>query len=130
MNIDKIYQKLLKRSRKLRPLLKGKHVHFSYITNGNKILSFGVNNTRKTSPLAYRYTQNIYEIYTCAEVASLIDFREDFSLLKKCTLFSIRLNKRGDTLCAKPCRICEKILIDFSVGLVYYSILYDKLHQF
>lgn len=124
MNV-KLYDKLLRRSYKLRHLVDYKYIHFAYVTDGNKILSVGFNKPTKSHPLAYAYNKN--SAYVHAEAAAIISFNFDLDRLRHCDVYSIRINKNGCPMLAKPCKICEKILLDFNLRSVYYSGMVGEL---
>ena len=112
---EKIVNKCLKIAKAVK-FIKRSQIHYSFLVKKNKILSIGINNLRKTHPIAKFFNYRFYNIHS--ELMAILNYRkQDFSNL---TMINIRLNK-NKLMFAKPCRICQKLLKHYGVSTVIYS---------
>lgn len=111
--------KLVRRSFKL--LEKVQHDgqrHFSFILDGNDVLSIGVNNPRKTDPIAlthYKYH------YAHAEAIAIKRFIFPPIELKGMSMVNIRISKNGSLCLSKPCNGCQRFLAAFELREIWFS---------
>jgi len=81
----------------------------------NKIIGQGYNLLNKTHPLSCTFGKTIH-----AELSAILDCSlEDLS---GCTLYVYREGAKEGPLLAKPCKHCQKLLVDFRIQKVYFSI--------
>lgn len=75
-----------------------------------RILSIGKNSYVKTHPLQAKYakiTGETQKIYLHAEIAAIVRCRDPSKVEK---IRVIRLNKYGQPMNARPCKICEQAI--------------------
>jgi len=92
-----------------------KHKHAAFVLNKKGIVIAMAANFGKTHPIMLKLGGDLNKIYLHAEVAALLQAK------KVHTLYSLRVNKQGKLLNAKPCKICQKAIQHFGVKEVYYS---------
>lgn len=85
-----------------------------------RVISTGFNMMGKSHPIMQRYlgksdfTLGLHaEVHACIGVAA-----ED---LLGAELWVCRLHRNGNMAMARPCRVCQRFLIDVGVKRVYYS---------
>lgn len=109
-----------------------KHVVTARIEYKGKAL-FSATNTTKTHPLQFYYKSNPYSMSTHAEVAVISKYLKEqnnrthkrqrpLPLLSYCELIITRRSKNGKLALAKPCRGCERLLKDYDLGIVWFSV--------
>lgn len=96
-----------------------KNKHFSFIVKKNRIRSIGFNNTKKTSPLSYKY--NPLWPYVHSEVSAVTKFDGKLSDLENCILINVRLDKQGKVMMSKPCKNCLQLVANFGFKKVFYT---------
>ncbi len=98
----------------------GKHKHFSFILDGNKVLCCGVNNENKTCPLGYKAGSTYFRQHS--EAAAIRKFPLAIARLEGCKMVNIRLSSyNGQIQLSKPCKFCQTMLGMFNLKQVYYS---------
>lgn len=103
---------------KARELLKSyheKHNLMAFAIRNNRVYSAGVNSYTKTHPRQSFFGKLAGQPnreYLHAEVAALLRAPKDVD-----TLLVVRINKRGDFACAKPCPVCELAIKAFNPKL-------------
>ena len=86
----------------------------------NRIISTGYNDMRKTHTLMQKFnTDKSYTPGLHAEVDACIGV--DRADLEGSDIYVVRILKDGYLAMAKPCKICQKFLIDVGIRRVYYS---------
>ena len=99
----------------------GKNKHFSYLLQRSNILSIGFNNCTQTHPLIKKYSKHEEIIYVHSELDAIRRFPRSPSILSKCTLVNVRLNKKGEILLSRPCKICRHIVQSFGIRKVIWT---------
>jgi len=124
---NKCFQKLLRKSHRLIPLVKQNRTwHFTFILKKQKILTVGYNRFRKTDSFQIRNGYPYGNIHS--EIAAIKAFGRPIRELAGLTIVNIRLSKTYSKtqstgiLLAKPCKYCSRLLSDLEVGTVYYSV--------
>lgn len=96
------------------------------ITNGNTIVSSGVN-VSKTHPLQFHcnnITKRLGEHYACtkhAEISALVDLPRNFKVTKKTAIYIARVIAKGDIGMARPCVSCMEALKKYGIQNIYYT---------
>lgn len=101
-------------------LVKAKYRHFSFIADGNKIVSWGFNECFRTHPLASRFCHRFSDVHS--ELAALAAFPHRIKDLSLYTFVNVRV-RRLDNLFgyAAPCLHCKLMLKTFGINEVIYS---------
>ncbi len=94
-------------------------LHFSFLCIRNKILTSGRNHKWRSEPLGKQFGQRFHSRHS--EISVIKQFDWSYNLLPKTTLVNVRLNKDLRVMLSKPCRFCQKMLVSFDVGQVFYS---------
>ena len=82
---------------------------------GGSVIRTACNNTKvKTSLLKYNQFGTRH-----AEMNVINNIPED--VLRDLSLMVVRVNRKGELTCAKPCSSCFKALLDVGVNKVYYT---------
>lgn len=115
---NKLFDKLIKLSFSMVDLPQSRSKHFSYLCQGNHIICHGYNRNRKTHPLAQKYYRYPF---IHSELSAILRFPDRPVELKQCTLYNIRVNKVGQILLSRPCKNCQRLLLDFGIAKVFYS---------
>jgi deoxycytidylate deaminase len=89
------------------------------VLQGNRVLGGGCNNMLKSHPLYY--PAGIH-----AELAAVLNAAPMCTsnlsrVLSYCTIYVVRLNKRGDRMLAKPCFRCEALINQVGIRKVVHS---------
>lgn len=89
----------------------------------NKVLSFGINNMRKTKPSLYyrkggRRTDVVMGLH--AEVHCTIGVQSED--LEGSTMYIARILKNGKPAMSKPCEECRRFLIEAGIKEVIYTV--------
>jgi len=86
----------------------------------NQVLSTGHNDMAKTHPLQQKYAKNIsFALGLHAEVDACLGVPK--TDLYGADLYVARILKNGKIAMAKPCRICQRFILDVGIRRVYYS---------
>lgn len=120
---QKIFRKILNISRKINSAHpEERNRHYTFLIRKNKILTYGLNSTSKTHPLAYQRGYHFYrkhsEISAILRVLRILGLR---TTPEDCKLVNIRLSCRGEIRNSRPCYRCQALLKDFSFREVWYS---------
>lgn len=111
--------KLLKVCYRSRRASQGKFHHWSFICDGNKIVSMGTNNVKKTHPRAllsgYQWG------FPHSELSAILNFPYPPRELIHFSLYNLRLNRNNKVALSRPCYNCQKIIIAFGLRRCYYS---------
>lgn len=85
------------------------------VVKKSKIIGQGYNQPKKTHPLSSTFGKTIH-----AELHAILDCSSKD--LTGCDIYVYRGGVEGDPLLAKPCEHCQKLLIDFGIKKVYFSV--------
>lgn len=116
---NKLKDKIIKLSYELIHIPNSRFKHFTYIVDGNKILSIGYNNAWKTHTIANKYKHRFNCIHS--EVSALIRFQYPEEYLSRCKIINVRINKSGDICMAKPCNHCLPILTNVGFKEIWFT---------
>ena len=92
--------------------------HCAAVVDKNYIISVGFNQC-KTDPWFFKESKLHTKQYVHAEHAALKNLKKD---LRGNTLYSVRVNQKGDWKNAKPCSICEKIIRRNGINRVIHTV--------
>lgn len=126
--MNKNFDRLITISKKLIQLPDARHKHFSFIVKRNKILSVGYNLSFTTHPLSHKYGYRFSNIHS--EMKAILDFPYPPTYLRDCTLINIRIMADGSVGLSKPCSKCQKLLKDFSITNIYYSVNGSRFEKY
>lgn len=115
----KLQNKLIKLSFDLIHIPNATNKHFSYLLDGNKIVSVGWNNATKTHPLAARY--NYYNSNIHSELDVIKRYKGSVNDLKYLKMINVRVNKLNKVQNSYPCSECRTLLKVFDVREVWYT---------
>jgi hypothetical protein len=104
---------------------KNKFFHFAFGYKKNKLLAIGQNNPEKTHTqalvLAQRFNlQNEYP-YLHAETDLISRLWGKHYVDSSLKMVIVRLNKRGQLRCSKPCERCDQIIRSLGLNKVWWS---------
>ena len=104
---------------------KNKFFHFAFGYKKNKLLAIGQNNPEKTHTqaliLAQRFNiQNEYP-YLHAETDLISRLWGKHYVDNSLKMVIVRLNKRGQLRCSKPCERCDQIIRSLGLNKVWWS---------
>jgi deoxycytidylate deaminase len=102
--------------------------HFSFITDGNRIICYGWNDAKKTHPQAIIHGFEYGFIHS--ELAAFLRFPHRPSLLNKFTLVNTRVGRKGTLIYSRPCKNCQKLIAGFNFKSCYYSNEYGIFEEF
>jgi deoxycytidylate deaminase len=86
----------------------------------NRVLSTGYNDMRNSHPLQQKFNPDkSFVLGLHAEVHSCIGV--PMADLDSADLYVVRILKDGHLAMAKPCKICQRFLLDVGIRRVYYS---------
>jgi len=90
--------------------------HAACIAHKHNIITTGVNQS-KTHPKVIKYTRDTNKQFLHAEMDAIFKFARqyDVKLLKKCTLYVIRVGAKG-ILFSKPCTACQNMIRAFGIN--------------
>ena len=91
--------------------------HFSYILDGKHVVSWGINNIKKTHPRAINYPYP----YTHSELAAIINIEFPPHELRGLKMVNIRIGKDGVLKMAKPCIGCQNFLSAFDMKEILFT---------
>lgn len=105
------------------PIHKGRNRLVSVITDKRgKILSWASNDYVKSSPKMLRYSLDVGDIHKpfwhseCRAISKL----PYTSTPHKITV--VRVNKSGDLMLSKPCKICQNLINNVGIKVIEYSL--------
>lgn len=104
---------------------KNKFFHFAFGYKKNKLLAIGQNNPEKTHPqalvLAKRFNVNLAYPYFHAETDLISRLWGKHYIDSSLRMVIVRLNKRGQMRCSKPCHRCEQIIKSLDISKIWWS---------
>jgi len=102
--------------------------HFSFILDGNKIISIGQNDKDKTHTLAYKTGYK----YSCihSELDALVRAKVNPGKFKYCTIVNVRLNRFGHINLSRPCVNCQNLIKNYKFKKVYYTNENGKFEEY
>ena len=104
---------------------KNKFFHFAFGFKKNRLLAIGQNNPEKTHPQALvfskRFNTNLEHPYLHAETDLISRLWGKHYIDSSLKVIVIRLNKRGQLRCSKPCEKCDKILKALDITKIWWS---------
>lgn len=105
---------------------KNKFFHFAFGYKKNKLLAIGQNNPEKTHTQALLLSQrfnidNDYP-YLHAETDLISRLWGKHYIDNSLKMVIVRLNRRGQLRCSKPCEKCEQIINALDIKKVWWSI--------
>jgi hypothetical protein len=103
-------------------------IHLSYLCLRNKIVTYGRNSKYCTEPLAHKYKHRFAARHS--ELAVIKQFDYPYRTLPRFVMVNVRLNRDLEVLMSKPCTFCGRMLREFEVGSVFYSIDEHTFEQF
>jgi hypothetical protein len=107
---------------------KNKFFHFAYGFRKNKLLAIGQNNPEKTHTQAFliakRFNDDVglEHPYLHAETDLISRLWGKHYIDNSLKIVIVRLNKRGELRCSKPCDRCEQILKALNIHKIWWSI--------
>lgn len=116
----KIYTKLTRIAFDMIDVPNAVQKHFSFLLRKNRIAAIGWNNAWKTHPLSKRFGTRFAGIHS--ELAVIKNARYDIETISRLTLVNIRVNSHGLVLNSRPCISCQKLLTQFDIRNIYWSI--------
>jgi len=104
---------------------KNKFFHFAFGFKKNKLLAIGQNNPEKTHPqaliLAKRFNTDTEHPYLHAETDLISRLWGKHYIDNTLRMVVIRLNKRGQLRCSKPCDQCTQVLEALDITKIWWS---------
>jgi hypothetical protein len=105
---------------------KNKFFHFAFGYNKNKLLAIGQNNPEKTHTqalmLSKRFSVDLEHPYLHAETDLISRLWGRHYIDNSLKMVIIRLNKRGQLRCSKPCDRCNQIMKGLGLTKIWWSI--------
>lgn len=109
------FERLLKKA-----VIKSAHDVYKYsamLIKGNRVISVGVNHRTKTHPISTEINPH-HTIH--AEVNAVVR-AVNKNLLVGATIVVYREDKFGNTLMARPCETCQKLLKSYGIKKMIYT---------
>ena len=104
---------------------KNKFFHFAFGYRKNKLLAIGQNNPEKTHTqavmLARRFNTELEHPFLHAETDLISRLWGKYYIDNSLRMVIIRLNKRGELRCSKPCERCDQIIKSLGINKVWWS---------
>lgn len=104
---------------------KNKFFHFAFGYKKNKLLAIGQNNPEKTHTqaliLAKRFNRDTDHPYLHAETDLISRLWGKYYIDNNLKVVVVRLNKRGELRCSKPCDQCDYILNALGITKIWWS---------
>lgn len=104
---------------------KNKFFHFAFGFKKSKLLAIGQNNPEKTHPqalmLARRFNTDTEHPYLHAETDLISRLWGKYYIDSSLKIVVVRLNKRGELRCSKPCDRCSQILDSLGIHKIWWS---------
>jgi len=128
-------KKLFERLRKICAGWQLKHrprkiTHFTFILDGAKIISMGVNYTQKTHVKSEHSFRRIHSELDAILKVQIRGENKKYhmqnvaALFNSCTVANFRIMADGSVGMAKPCKFCEKLLEDLGFKDIWWSTEY------
>lgn len=115
---------LLPRAKSIRNT-KNKFFHFAFAYKKNKLLAIGQNNPEKTHTqaflLAKKFNTDTDYPYLHAETDLISKLWGKYYIDNSMKFVILRLNKRGELRCSKPCDKCSQIINGLGLTKVWWS---------
>lgn len=124
----KLQTKLIKLSFDLIHIPNATNKHFSYLLDGNKIVSVGFNNSKKTNPLAAKH--NYYNGNIHSELDVIKRYKGSVNDLRYMTMVNVRVNRLGKVQNSRPCQECEIFLQTFDIKKIFYTNSYGLFEDY
>ncbi len=104
---------------------KNKFFHFAFGYRKNKLLAIGQNNPEKTHTqalvLARRFNTELEHPFLHAETDLISRLWGKYYIDSSLKMVIIRLNKRGELRCSRPCERCDQIIKSLGIKRVWWS---------
>lgn len=104
---------------------KNKFFHFAFGYKKNKLLAIGQNNPEKTHPqaliFAKRFNTDPEHPYLHAETDLISRLWGKYYIDNSLKIVVIRLNKRGELRCSRPCEKCSHVLNALGITKIWWS---------
>ena len=104
---------------------KNKFFHFAFGYSKNKLLAIGQNNPEKTHTqavmLARRFNTELEHPFLHAETDLISRLWGKYYIDNSLRMVIIRLNKRGELRCSRPCERCDQIIKSLGIKKVWWS---------
>lgn len=111
---------------KLSRTTKNKFFHFAFGFRKNRLIGIGQNNPEKTHTqaliLSQRFNLNTEHPYLHAETDLISRLWGKYYIDSSLKMVVLRLNKRGQLRCSKPCEKCEQIIRSLGITKLWWSI--------
>lgn len=105
---------------------KNKFFHFAFGYKRNKLLAIGQNNPEKTHTkaliLAKRFNIDLKYPHFHAETDLISRLWGKYYIDNSLKMVIVRLNKRGELRCSRPCNKCNSIIQSLGITKVWWSI--------
>lgn len=124
-------ERLINIARSLQPARTGRNLHVSFILKNNQLLITSTNSYTKQHPhymfgpyVAIKISDSTkYVAGLHSEIGAIKGFinrfgHSDFTGL---TLFNVRVSSKGETMLAKPCLNCQRVLNSFNFKNIEYT---------
>lgn len=106
---------------------RNKFFHFAFGFRKNRLLAIGQNNPEKTHTQAFLIAKKFNDDvgleypYLHAETDLISRLWGKYYIDSSLKVIIVRLNKRGELRCSKPCDRCESILKSLDINKVWWS---------
>ena len=104
---------------------KNKFFHFAFGYRKNKLLAIGQNNPEKTHTqavmLARRFNTELEHPFLHAETDLISRLWGKYYIDNSLRMVIIRLNKRVELRCSRPCERCDQIIKSLGIKKVWWS---------
>jgi deoxycytidylate deaminase len=101
-------------------LIQSRHRHFSFITQRNRIISYGYNKIFRSHPISCRFNHRFNDIHS--ELAAILDFPYHYRTLNMYQFINLRIRRDTNKFgLAKPCKCCRNMLTFFGVRGIYFT---------
>lgn len=104
---------------------KNKFFHFAFGFKKHKLLAIGQNNPEKTHTqalvLAKRFNTDLDHPYLHAETDLISRLWGKYYIDSSLKIVVVRLNKRGELRCSKPCDKCDQVLKALGITKIWWS---------
>lgn len=105
--------------RKLRNRIGDQQALAAIVLRKRKVVAVGFNSYTKTHPQQAKFAQKlgqVKKIFLHAEIDALSKAPKDSD-----TIVVLRVNKKGELCCAKPCEICRAAITQFGIKKIFHS---------
>jgi tRNA(Arg) A34 adenosine deaminase TadA len=105
---------------KVHPNYRNKSLHFTFVFDEGRVISFGMNRRISASDLSTRF-KNFYNKEFLMLHSELDAIRRTLRSLRNCSIINIRVNRAGTKIMtSKPCPYCAKLLWAIGIREIYY----------